>query len=44
LSEGSPIARLYVGEVTGDMRYDPFLIEACGRERFYIDVWDEPEF
>ena len=37
-------ARFYVEELTVDRRYDPFLIVACGRERFYIDVWDEPEF
>lgn len=24
--------------------YDPFLIACCGKERFYIDVWDERDF
>ncbi len=44
IKERLPKARFYVDELTVDKRYDPFLIVACGRERFYIDVWDEPEF
>jgi hypothetical protein len=44
IKERLPKARFYVEELTVDKRYDPFLIVACGRERFYIDVWDEPEF
>jgi hypothetical protein len=44
IKERLPKARFYVEELTVDKRYDPFLVVACGRERFYIDVWDEPEF
>jgi len=44
IKERLPKARFYVEELMVDKRYDPFLIVACGRERFYIDVWDEPEF
>ena len=44
IKERLPQARFYVEELTVNKRYDPFLIAACGRERFYIDVWDEPEF
>jgi hypothetical protein len=44
IKERLPKVRFYVDELTVEKRYDPFLIAACGRERFYIDVWDEPEF
>jgi hypothetical protein len=44
IKERLPKARFYVEELTVEKRYDPFLIVACGRERFYIDVWDEAEF
>jgi len=44
IKEHLPKARFYVDELTVDKRYDPFLVAACGREKFYIDVWDEPEF
>ncbi len=44
IKERLPKARFFVEELTVDKRYDPFLIATCGRERFYIDVWDEPEF
>jgi hypothetical protein len=27
-----------------ERRYDPFLIVSSGKERFYIDVWEEQEF
>ena len=44
-NQGAPSeSAVFVEELTVDKRYDPFLIVACGRERFYIDVWDEPEF
>jgi hypothetical protein len=44
IKERLPNARFYVEELTVEKRYDPFLVVACGRERFYIDVWDEAEF
>jgi hypothetical protein len=39
-----PAAQFYIDELRVDKRYDPFLVVSCGAERFYIDVWDEPEF
>lgn len=44
IKERLPKVRFYVDAIKVDKRYDPFLVAVCGRERFYIDVWDEPEF
>lgn len=39
-----PNAEFEVDELRVDKRYDPFLVVWCGREQFYIDVWEEDEF
>lgn len=39
-----PQAGFYVDYLAVEKRYDPFLVAVCGRERFYVDVWDEPDF
>ncbi len=39
-----PQALFYVEELIVDKQYDPFLLVQCGRERFYVDVWDERDF
>jgi hypothetical protein len=44
IKERLPKADFYVEELIVDKRYDPFLIATCGRERFYIDVWEERAF
>jgi hypothetical protein len=44
IKERLPKVEFHVEELVVDKRYDPFLIATCGRERFYIDVWDEREF
>jgi hypothetical protein len=44
IKERLPKAKFYVDELKAIRRYDPFLVVACGRERFYIDVWDEHDF
>jgi hypothetical protein len=44
IKERLPKAEFYVDELRAVKRYDPFLVVACGRERFYIDVWDEHDF
>jgi hypothetical protein len=44
IKERMPEAEFDVEELRVEKRYDPFLIVYCGRERFYIDVWDEPPF
>jgi hypothetical protein len=44
IKEKIPQAEFYVDYLSVEKRYDPFLIVACGRERFYVDVWDEPDF
>jgi len=44
IKERLPKVEFYVEELVVDKRYDPFLIATCGRERFYIDVWDERDF
>jgi hypothetical protein len=44
IKERVPDVQFEVESLRIDSRYDPFLIARCGRKRFYIDVWDEPEF
>jgi hypothetical protein len=44
IKERMPAAEFEVEELRVEKRYDPFLIVYCGRERFYIDVWDEQPF
>jgi hypothetical protein len=44
IKERLPKAEFYVDELKAVKRYDPFLVVVCGRERFYIDVWDERNF
>ncbi len=44
IKERLPKAEFYVDELRAVKRYDPFLVVTCGRERFYIDVWDERDF
>jgi len=44
IKERLPKAKFHVEELVVDKRYDPFLVVSCGRERFYIDVWDERDF
>lgn len=44
IKEGMPNAEFEVEELRVEKRYDPFLVVCCGRERFYIDVWDEQPF
>jgi hypothetical protein len=44
IKERLPKAEFYVDELKAEKRYDPFLVVSCGRERFYIDVWDERDF
>jgi hypothetical protein len=44
IKERVPGAEFEVEELRVEKRYDPFLIVSCGRERFYIDVWDERRF
>lgn len=39
-----PTAIFKVEELRVEKRYDPFLIVSCGKERYYIDVWEEREF
>jgi hypothetical protein len=39
-----PKAEFYVEELVVDKQYDPFLVVRCGREEFYVDVWDERDF
>lgn len=44
IKERAPNVEFEVEALRIDSRYDPFLIVKCGRQRFYIDVWDEAEF
>jgi hypothetical protein len=44
IKERMPGAEFEVEELRVEKRYDPFLVARCGRERFYIDVWEEEEF
>jgi hypothetical protein len=44
IKERLPKAEFFVEELVVEKRYDPFLLVVRGRERFYIDVWDEREF
>lgn len=44
IKERMPSAEFDVEELRVSKRYDPFLIVHCGRERFYIEVWDEKPF
>lgn len=44
IKERMPKVEFEVDFLSIDSRYDPFLIARCGRERYYIDVWDEAEF
>lgn len=44
IKERMPNAEFDVEELRVSKRYDPFLIVYCGRERFYIEVWDEKPF
>jgi hypothetical protein len=44
VKEKMPNAEFEVQELRVAKRYDPFLIVYCGRERFYIDAWDEKPF
>ena len=44
IKERIPTAEFEVEELRVDKRYDPFLVVCCGKERFYIDVWEEHEF
>lgn len=44
IKERVPNAEFEVEELRVEKRYDPFLLVSLGRERFYIDVWDEAEF
>jgi hypothetical protein len=44
IKERMPNAEFEVEELRVEKRYDPFLVARCGRERFYIDVWEEEEF
>jgi hypothetical protein len=44
IKERMPNVEFDVEELRVEKRYDPFLIVYCGRERFYIDVWDEQPF
>jgi hypothetical protein len=39
-----PTATFEVEELRVEKRYDPFLIAVCGKERYYIDVWEEQSF
>jgi hypothetical protein len=41
IKERMPSAEFEVEELRVEKRYDPLLVVSCGRERFYIDVWDE---
>jgi hypothetical protein len=44
IKERTPNVEFEVEELRVEKRYDPFLVASCGRERFYIDVWDEQAF
>lgn len=44
IKERLPKAEFFVEELVIEKRYDPFLVVVRGRERFYIDVWDERDF
>lgn len=44
IKERMPTAEFEIEELRVEKRYDPFLVASYGRERFYIDVWDEREF
>jgi hypothetical protein len=44
VKERMPNAEFEVEELRVEKRYDPFLVVYCGRERFYIDVWEEQDF
>jgi hypothetical protein len=44
IKERMPAAKFEVEELRVEKQYDPFLIVSCGKERFYIDVWEEEEF
>jgi hypothetical protein len=44
IKERMPSAEFEVEELRIEKRYDPLLVVSCGKERFYIDVWDERDF
>jgi hypothetical protein len=44
IKDKMPTATFEVEELRVEKRYDPFLIASCGKERYYIDVWDEHSF
>lgn len=39
-----PTATFEVEELRVEKRYDPFLVVSSGKERYYIDVWEEQGF
>lgn len=44
IKERMPSVEFEVEELRIEKRYDPFLVVRCGREKFYIDVWNECDF
>ncbi|MFB3814347.1 MAG: hypothetical protein ACE14L_09550 [Terriglobales bacterium] len=44
IKEKLPAANFELDQLRVEKEYDPFLVVSCGRERFYIDVWEEPNF
>jgi hypothetical protein len=44
IKERIPSAEFEIEELRVEKRYDPFLIACCGKERFYIDAWEEEDF
>lgn len=44
VSRALPSAQLYVESIRQKPMADPFLVAVLGRERYYIEVWDEPKF
>lgn len=44
IKDKMPTATFEVEELRVEKRYDPFLIVSCGKERYYIDVWEEENF
>ncbi|MFB3812797.1 MAG: hypothetical protein ACE14L_01700 [Terriglobales bacterium] len=44
IKERLPKAEFYVEELVVEKQYDPFLVVRCGREEFYLEVWDERDF
>lgn len=39
-----PDAEFHVQELQTHVKYDPFLLVSCGDQRYFIYVWDEPNF